>query len=83
MARAHFVTWCCVSARFRRDHFVIWCCVSARFRRELEAGTVTGPVRLEVGELETTVRELEEKIALMENAGDQLAESMETAAVRE
>ena len=41
----HFVTWCCVSARFRLNHFVTWCCVSARFRRELEAGTVTGPVR--------------------------------------
>ncbi|XP_076459365.1 uncharacterized protein LOC143292725 isoform X2 [Babylonia areolata] len=53
----------------------------ARFRRELEAGTVQGPVQLEVGELESTVRELEEKIALMENAGDQLAQSMETAAI--
>ena len=44
---------------------------------------MTGPVQLEVGELESTVRELEEKIAMMENAGDQLAESMESAAVRE
>ncbi|KAL8563198.1 hypothetical protein ACOMHN_057813 [Nucella lapillus] len=53
----------------------------ARFHRELEAGAVAGPVQLEVGELESTVRELEEKIALMENAGDELAESMETAAI--
>ena len=42
---------------------------------------MTGPVKLEVGELESSVRELEEKIALMETAGDQLAESMESAAV--
>ena len=59
------------------------CVLTARFKRELETGTVSGPVQLEVGELESTVRELEEKIVLMENAGDQLAESMESAAVRE
>ena len=49
----------------------------------METGAVAGPVQLEVGELESTVRELEEKIVLMETAGDQLAESMESAAVRE
>lgn len=54
-----------------------------RFRRDLEAGIYSGPVVLEVGDLETTVRELEEKISQMESAGDQLAESMENAAVRD
>ncbi|XP_070185461.1 pneumococcal serine-rich repeat protein-like isoform X2 [Littorina saxatilis] len=53
----------------------------ARFKRELESGVMTTPVQLEVGELESTVRELEEKIVLMEDAGDQLAESMESAAI--
>jgi hypothetical protein len=38
-------------------------------------------VQLEVGELESSVRDLEEKIVAMESAGDQLAESMESAAV--
>nr|KAG5703192.1 hypothetical protein BaRGS_027357 [Batillaria attramentaria] len=53
----------------------------ARFKRELEAGEVSGPVQVDVSDLEQTMRELEERIVMMETAGDQLAESMESAAI--
>ncbi|CAL1540553.1 unnamed protein product [Lymnaea stagnalis] len=53
----------------------------ARFHRELAKGSFSGPVKLEVGDLETTMGDLEEKIKLMENFGEKLAMSMESAAV--
>ncbi|XP_059146360.1 serine/arginine repetitive matrix protein 5-like, partial [Physella acuta] len=52
-----------------------------RFHRELASGTLTGPVKLEVSDLQTSMGELEEKIKLMENFGEKLAMSMESAAV--
>ncbi|KAI8796512.1 microtubule-associated protein futsch, partial [Biomphalaria glabrata] len=53
----------------------------ARFHRELAQGNFSGPLKLEVGELESTTRELEERIKVMENFGEKLAMSMESAAV--
>ncbi|RUS90578.1 hypothetical protein EGW08_001666 [Elysia chlorotica] len=53
----------------------------ARFHRELALGSITEPVKLEVGELESTISTMEEKIKAMENLGERLALSMESAAV--
>ncbi|GFO00561.1 transcriptional regulator icp4 domain-containing protein, partial [Plakobranchus ocellatus] len=53
----------------------------ARFHRELALGSIAEPVKLEVGELETTINTMEEKIKAMENLGERLALSMESAAV--
>uniref|UniRef100_A0A0B7ARE1 Uncharacterized protein n=1 Tax=Arion vulgaris TaxID=1028688 RepID=A0A0B7ARE1_9EUPU len=52
-----------------------------QFHHELARGNISGSVKLEVGELETTVGDLEEKIKMMENLGEKLASSMESAAV--
>ncbi|GFR86197.1 hypothetical protein ElyMa_002461000 [Elysia marginata] len=53
----------------------------ARFHRELALGSIAEPVKLEVGELESTITTMEEKIKAMENLGERLALSMESAAV--
>lgn len=53
----------------------------ARFHRELALGSIAEPVKLEVGELESTMATMEEKIKAMENLGERLALSMESAAV--
>jgi len=64
-------------AKVREEHAT----EMARFHRELAQGAFTGPVKLEVGELESTMGVMEEKIKLMENFGERLASSMESAAV--
>ncbi|CAG5128903.1 unnamed protein product [Candidula unifasciata] len=53
----------------------------ARFHRELARGSLSGPANLQVEELETTVGDLEDRIHMMENLGETLASSMESAAV--
>ncbi|CAG5128141.1 unnamed protein product, partial [Candidula unifasciata] len=52
-----------------------------RFHRELARGSLSGPVNLQVEELETTVGDLEDRIHMMENLGETLASSMESAAI--
>ncbi|CAG5135488.1 unnamed protein product, partial [Candidula unifasciata] len=64
-------------AKVREDHDA----EMARFHSDLAKGKFAGPVKLEVGELEATADELEEKIKMMENFGEKLASSMESAAI--
>ncbi|XP_046360725.2 calponin homology domain-containing protein DDB_G0272472-like isoform X1 [Haliotis rufescens] len=56
--------------------------IFSRYRKQLSSGGGTPQaVKLEVGALEATVADLEQKIKQLDGVGEKLAESMETAAV--